>query len=598
MHVSGFLRRSWPFLVALLITIYGVLLRLDAYADKYGPLASPAWARVATTTLAQAGDRLKPFDRDWPREQVAYAGGDPINYLRFARDMKSFYQAHVREPIFLAVTRAYLWLLNGQDAAVSFASLTGSALIVLGTYLLASTFMPRGVALAAALVMAIDYEVITWAVDGWRDDLFTAGVVWSAWACARLRAAPTPMNAALVGVCGGIASLTRITAITFLLPALVWIAIDSKRALRRIHVRYGAIALAIITLIVAPYLISCALETGDPLYAINYHTVYYRHGEGMPVDTSMSAADYIAAKFGQHPIRTIDTGVTGLLVQPFVSKWGGLEPILGSLRQLLIWSSLAGLFLLLWTAAGRLLIVILLSSLLPYAFTWNIGDGAAWRFTMHAYPFYVVAACVALASIATWTAALIRGPRTLPRPSRRALAVGVAIAALAVAFPFAYAAMPWLVVRETIAKGEDVSIETGGRDAIFYTQGWSPVRQESIFVRVSEGERSVVRVPLPSRRDYDIVLRVDPVMPDMQQRLNVLFNGRFVARLNLTVNPERVGSYRVRITPDQVREGRNELALVPDVLVAAGSAGPRFSWLAPDTRIGIRLWYVRVLSEI
>jgi hypothetical protein len=578
--------------------VYGVLLRLDAYTDKYGPLPSPAWARVATTTLADAGDRLKPFDRAWSREEVPYAGGDPINYLRFARDMKSFYQAHVREPVFLAITRLYLWLLNGQDAAVSFASLTGSVLIVIGTYLLAAMFMPRPAALAAALVIAVDYEVITWSVDGWRDDVFTAGVVWSAWACARLRAAPMVQNAMLLGVCGAFASLTRITAVTFLLPALAWLAIDTDRGLRRIRLRHSVIALAVMTLLVAPYLISCAIETGDPLYAINYHTVYYRHGEGMPTDQSMSAADYIAVKFGSYPLRTIDTGVTGLFVQPFVSKWGGLDPILGSLRQVLIWSSLAGLLLLVWTAAGRLLIVILFSSLLPYAFTWNIGDGAAWRFTMHAYPFFVVAACHALATAVRWLAALFRGPRTIARPSRRAIVVGIAVAALVIALPLAYAAMPWLVVREAIAKGEDVSIETGGRDGAFYTHGWSPVRQESIFIRVSQGDRSVVRVPLPSRRDYDLVLRVDPVLPDMQQRLNVLFNGRFVARFNLTANPERVGSYRLRVTPDQVREGRNDLTLLPEVLVPAASAGPRFSWLPPEARIGIRLWYVRVLSEI
>ena len=38
--------------------------------------------------------------------------------------------------------------------------------------------------------------------------------------------------------------------------------------------------------VVAPYLISCAIATGDPLFAINYHTVYYRFAEQRPIDTA------------------------------------------------------------------------------------------------------------------------------------------------------------------------------------------------------------------------------------------------------------------------------------------------------------------------
>jgi hypothetical protein len=39
----------------------------------------------------------------------------------------------------------------------------------------------------------------------------------------------------------------------------------------------------------------------------------------------------------------------------------------------------------------------------------------------------------------------------------------------------------------------------------------------------------------------------------------------------------------------------NELALLPRTLVAASAAGPRFGWLDPNDRVGVRLWYVRVL---
>jgi hypothetical protein len=77
--------------------------------------------------------------------------------------------------------------------------------------------------------------------------------------------------------------------------------------------------------------------------------------------------------------------------------------------------------------------------------------------------------------------------------------------------------------------------------------------------------------------------------------VNVLFNRHFVAALRLSWNPERVGSYRVPIQAHMVRTGSNELTIIPDTLVTASSAGPRFAWLDPSDRLGVRLWYVRVL---
>ena len=42
-------------------------------------------------------------------------------------------------------------------------------------------------------------------------------------------------------------------------------------------------------------------------------------------------------------------------------------------------AALAGLAMWPFSARGRLMLVMLLGSLLPYAFTWNIGGGAEWR---------------------------------------------------------------------------------------------------------------------------------------------------------------------------------------------------------------------------
>jgi hypothetical protein len=157
-----------------------------------------------------------------------------------------------------------------------------------------------------------------------------------------------------------------------------------------------------------------------------------------------------------------------------------------------------------------------------------------------------------------------------------------------------YAGAPWFVIREAIARGESTSVETGGRDLVFYRSGWTAPHREGIWVRVSRGERSRVRIPLAAARTYDIVLRIDPVDPARQDRVSVLFNGHFVGAPRLSHDPDRVGSYVVRVQPHMVRSD-NELVIVPSTLVAAGSAGPRFAWIDPDERIGVRLWYVRVI---
>lgn len=130
---------------------------------------------------------------------------------------------------------------------------------------------------------------------------------------------------------------------------------------------------------------------------------------------------------------------------------------------------------------------------------------------------------------------------------------------------------------------------------MFYRSGWSAPHADNITVRVSRDERAVVRLPLPEKRAYDIVLRIDPVTPTSPERVDVLFNRRLVGRLRLSWDPERVGSYRLRVREDVVNAGSNELIVIPASTVPAGSAGPWFAWLDPADRIGVRLWYVRVL---
>jgi hypothetical protein len=159
---------------------------------------------------------------EWRPDPHPYAG-DPYGYLLAAREDKWFYDAHVREPLFVFATKGLLHLTGGHDIAVNIASVAFSTLAVVGTYLLgAATFTPV-VGVAAASLLTIERQSLALSAEGWRDDLFTCLVVLFALAVVRLRGRPTFGRGLVAGLAGGLACLTRVTAFSFLLPAYAWL---------------------------------------------------------------------------------------------------------------------------------------------------------------------------------------------------------------------------------------------------------------------------------------------------------------------------------------------------------------------------------------
>jgi hypothetical protein len=146
-------------------------------------------------------------------------------------------------------------------------------------------------------------------------------------------------------------------------------------------------------LLIAPYLFNSWRESGDPFLAVNFHTRYYQDRDGRPIDTSQGAVGFVGDHLTERPLRTIDTAVTGLFVFPMQIKFGGFLTWSAWLPALMFWLAVAGQIALLFTPQGRLLLLILYSSLIPYAITWRIAGGGEWRFTQHAYPLYLAAAC-------------------------------------------------------------------------------------------------------------------------------------------------------------------------------------------------------------
>jgi hypothetical protein len=380
-------RRALQVAAPAAVVLYGGALRFEALVGRYA-WEGPGWA----VETARALESARPDAPRWPPSEEI-TGGDPFHYVGRARAMRWFYEADVREPLFPALTRLMLAPTGGRIMAVHVASAVGSTLVVLATYLLGAAAFSRTAGFLAALFFAVERDALWWSAEGFRDDTFTLFVVLAAWALVRLAAQPTAARAVLAGALLGAACLTRVTALSFAVPALLWF-VAGRGAPARDRRRAVEVATLALLVVVGPFLLSCALAYGDPLYSVNYHTKFYRSRSGLEFQQAMGWLDYLRA--GSPLAEQLETGLRGLTTYPFGNKWRGFEafgPWLGTLLSL---CALPGLLLFALRPAGRLLLVVLVTSLLPYAFTWRIPGGAEWRFTMHVYPLYLLAAAVAM----------------------------------------------------------------------------------------------------------------------------------------------------------------------------------------------------------
>ena len=592
------LRRRGQLVVAaaLLITLFGGLLRFEAVVANYGWMGQPGWSMAFERHLVPIVKKLHPESIVWGSNRNPYVGGDPINYLRFAREMRSFYQAHVREPVFLALTRAFLWMSGGRDIAVSYASAFAGTLAILATFLLGVAMGSRAAGLAAALALAIEYQAITWSMDGWRDDTFMLFVTLSAASLIVVHRQPTRLSAVLAGVAAAGACLTRISSLSFIVPALIWMVAMPGPVPRRIAARHAGIVALVCAALTGPYLFNCWRATGDPLYALNYHARYYRSAEGLAPDESVGALQYASAKLASRPIATLDTASQGLVTVPFFNKWNGWAPWASWIGPVLRTFAALGVLLAVWLPRGRLLLVIMITSLVPYALTWSVGGGGEWRFTQHVYPAFLVLAFLALAAIVAGIRYVVRTrqvPLVLSRQHRRQ-AIAMAAAVLIGLAGFAIA--PFLVMWESLAAGDAVNVTAGDRDRLFFAGRWSePMTAGAVTVRVAQAELVSLRLPMPEA-SYQLTLRLDPPLtadPSSQPTLTVFLNRKPLARLDMTRDPVRVGTYRIQVPRDSVSPV-SRLDLLATHTIRAGDAGPPFEPLPPDSPTAFRLWYVRL----
>jgi 4-amino-4-deoxy-L-arabinose transferase-like glycosyltransferase len=482
-----------PVAAALLVLALAGALRFEALVDRYWKLqGAPGWAlavRDAVSRLHPAAFAFRPDDRPYE--------GDPFAYLRYAREMRGFYDAHVREPLFVASARVGIALAGGGDIGLNLVSAAYGTLLVGATLLLGSRLAGSWAGVVAAGLLAIDRRVVGLSVEGWRDDAFAALAALCAWAILGLFRQPSRKRAILVGVLGAAAGLTRLTSLTFLFPAWALVAVVGNGA-RAARWRTAALAMCVTLLLMAPYLLACAVEFSDPLYAVNYHAADFSRRAGLSPGEPTGVGHFLMALQG--PMERLDTLWLGLTSVPFSSKWAGFRTWSLGLGPVLALLSLFGLLRWAFQAEGRLLLVVMSGLLLPYALIWPIPGGNNWRYTLPVYPFYLIAASALLSGLT----AEFTGTPSLRRslaPTLKALGLGAACLLLANALAYAR-------VAEDLRRGRSTLVSVGSRDGLLLTDGWSwPERQGNVLVRRAH-QAGTLTLPLPAGDAVSVALRV------------------------------------------------------------------------------------------
>jgi hypothetical protein len=585
----GLVSRTAP----VLLVLYAALLRFDALVSRYGFIEGPPRVVAVERGVAALTRRLAPLGLGWTF--VGERHGDPVSYLKIARQRRSFYEAG-REPLAIASIRPFLWLTGDQDIAVNCASAFFSTLAVLGVYLVGTVGFSSIVGLAAGGLLAVEAWVITYGVDGWRDDAFTFFTLMAAYGLLRLRRAPTLANAGLSGVFAAAACLTRLTSFTFVVPSLVWVVVDGAREDRRQRIRGAAVAFAIVAALTLPFLVSNTLTYGDPFHSFNFATELYRGQAGLPVETPMAWAGPFVERIATQPLALADSLIHGFTTYPMERKWLGYSYLSPILPELLKDAAIVGLVLLAVSADGRLCLVVLFAALVPFAVVWEAPAARQLRLTSFAYPFYLIAAVEALRT------AISLGSRRVRREWMAGVRLHRATWALAgIVLVVAIWPLPrlwqYLLVREDALDDGAYSIIAGGGDGWFFGEGWyAPVRTGNVPGRYSNGPAATLFMPVFDPQPLFLTFRLQACSADPEpvRSVRVAVNGTEIGQLRVVWNAQRAGSYDVAVPASIIRAGWNQIDLAADGSTMMPEGESRFLGLEPGSDTGFLFWYLRV----
>jgi hypothetical protein len=585
------------------VVLYAALLRLDAVVSTRGVVAGPRWLEGVQRHVQTIAAVIKPTGLALEPEPYP-VGADPYDSLQQAREMSSPYTANFREPLFAFATKVTLGLVGQDDLAVCLTSTFFSVLAVYATYLLGSLAFSPFVGILAGATLAIERDVIYWGAAGWRDDMFTSVVLLSAYTCLRLSRAPNAGRSLIAGAVGAVACLVRLTSVSFILPSLVYGCLSSGLHGCKARLKWLLLSGAVMSILVAPFLVNCWVRFGDPLYPINGLTRFYAQSTDVRATERQAWLPWLAGQGSRSPVRLTDTIVVGSTLYPFDAKWRGFDAWSGPLFPLADWlPALAILGLILWWLSpnGRFLLLVLATAHAPFVFTAGTPALHDFRHTVHTYPFYLIAAAYAVAEIGAEVRKISMGRRVLP--TLRRVAVVLLLGGLGWSV---MCLLPYFRMREDLRSGQGTAVVAGPRNWLFFRNDWyRPITVENVTARFAKGRRATVQIPMTGNGPYVLTLRVDPFSYEgvPQQVMAVRLNDAMLGTFPLVLDPERVGQYTVVVPASIARNGLNrlELAVASSILrrsVRLPGPGNGFdSLVSLDQDVAFRLWYVLIRPQ-
>ena len=224
----------------------------------------------------------------------------------------------------------------------------------------------------------------------------------------------------------------------------------------------------------------------------------------------------------------------------------------------------------------------------------DVPGGSEWRFTLHAYPFYLVAAARFLTGLRVLTRPMRLG-RSLWNWRRTVVPAVVGGVLVAVAGWWLAIGLRYLRFREDVRTGEAARFEAGPRDRMFVGNGWyAPTLLGNVRVRFSHGRQSILDLPLTadgamcgpcaSTRSISTARR-----PNGARLLNARRWRTCASR-----DDSRIGTYTVALPAAMVREGENRLELQAADSTRAASVGGGAQEVRGDRDVAFLFWYLRV----
>ena len=391
-------RQRWlPAAAATVIILYGSVLRLDALFVHSG---------------SGAHEYLHGWVPPYAQFNPASATDDPYradvrSYLDRAETFtwSSFYAPSFREPFYIALTKPFL-ALAGEEVGVLIQSWFFSCATLLLFFLIARRL--HGPCWAAALLVPIALHewLILEAPTGYRMSAYAFFLL--AATAAMLFTSASRRAAGLAGTAFGLLVLIRLSSLSVAVPLLGAKLLSFERGergergeRRERHDRrvYAALFLAVLTALVAPFLLSNAVAHGDPFYPISFHTQFWLRAEGLPTsDGAPITWSRYFTDFGRTGAVLKGTCL-GMTVLPVKTFWRGLGHFpLVNLATLVL--GLTGLALS-FKGPERTLGIAYLAHLIPFAYIQNFPSGEMPRFVMPSYFFLVLAVPLAARTILT-----------------------------------------------------------------------------------------------------------------------------------------------------------------------------------------------------